>query len=408
MLLTPDPEVVIPRSFVRRLGIVLTLTVGACGPDGGAPVPDDLQVTEDTVAGVPRVTNRGTPAVWDLVHGAVVGSQAAMGDPRPDEFGRVGGVTLGPEGRLYVADELNDEIRVFGPEGTHQATWGRSGEGPGEFGALRNLAWVGDTLLALDYMVGRIAELDRDGGWLGHRPAPGRITGSPTLIRLYQLGPDEVVQWTLESGPEGMARGWIRHTAAGAEPSVPQPPLTPPEDPNIVCDHPDGSIHFFGRPFGGRLLVHPAPGGGTWIGWSADYRLALVGPAGDSLRLVERQWTPLPVSDDEWREATSDYRTFRDEQPSASCRPRDFERPRHKPAFTGLMVDAVGRLWVEALTSEGPRWEVFDGEGRLVASLPGFDHDTRTVPWLGDDEVAWVRADSLGVQRVHRARIARP
>ncbi|MFG0252166.1 MAG: 6-bladed beta-propeller, partial [Phycisphaerales bacterium JB038] len=346
--------------------------------------------------------------LWTLEPGAVVGSAAAAGAPRPDEFGRVSGVTLGPEGRLYVADEINDEIRVFDREGEHLASWGRSGEGPGEFGAIRNLAWVGDTLLALDYMVGRVAEFDRDGSWLGQRPAPGRVTGSPTVIRLYQLGPDEVVQWTLEATGSEMQQGWVRHTASGAQPTIPQPPLSPPENATIVCDHPSGSIHFFPRPFGGRLLVHPAAGGGTWIGWSADYRIARVDADGDTLQVVERAWAPLPVGDDEWRAATEDYRAFRESEPGASCRPRDFERTTNKPAFQTLMVDIAGRLWVEALTPEGTEWEVFDADGRLIARVPSFGHDPTTVPWLGVDEVAWVSADSLGVQRVHRARIARP
>jgi hypothetical protein len=353
------------------------------------------------------VHSRGTPPAWRLELGPVVGSNAALGEPAPDEFGRVGGITLDREGRLYVADELEDEIRVFGPDGGHVATWGRSGEGPGEFGALRNLAWVGDTLLALDYMVGRVAELDREGAWLGQRPAPGRVTGSPTLIRLYQLGPDEVVQWTLEASDGDMVRGWIRHTTAGAEPVIPQPPLHQAEPSMVVCDRPDGGISFFSRPFGGQGVLHPAPGGGTWVGWSAEYRLVLLGPGGDTLRVVERAWTPLPIGDDEWRAATEELRSFREEWPGASCRPRDFTRPEHKPAFERVMVDATGRLWVEAVTPEGTRWEIFDTRGWLVASIPGLDHDPRTVPWLGPDEIAWVSADTLGVQRVHRARLTR-
>ena len=41
-----------------------------------------------------------------------------------------------------------DEVRVFGLDGQHLRTFGRDGEGPGEFGDITSLAWVRDRLLA--------------------------------------------------------------------------------------------------------------------------------------------------------------------------------------------------------------------------------------------------------------------
>jgi DNA-binding beta-propeller fold protein YncE len=44
----------------------------------------------------------------------------------------VSGVALDASGKLYVVDPLNDQIRVFSPDGTPVAAWGESGTGPGQ------------------------------------------------------------------------------------------------------------------------------------------------------------------------------------------------------------------------------------------------------------------------------------
>ena len=42
-------------------------------------------------------------------------------------------VALGPDEEVFVADGRNREVRVFGLDGAYRRTFGREGEGPGEF-----------------------------------------------------------------------------------------------------------------------------------------------------------------------------------------------------------------------------------------------------------------------------------
>ncbi len=65
------------------------------------------------------------------------------------------GMALSEDGRLFVVDEANDNVRVFDAEGEPIATWGESGGGPGDF--LFSLAGWGDLAIAPD---GRIVVLD--------------------------------------------------------------------------------------------------------------------------------------------------------------------------------------------------------------------------------------------------------
>src|SRR5688500_8726079 len=48
-------------------------------------------------------------------------------------FGRVSGTVADGRGRIYVADALANEVRVFGADGAFLYRIGRAGQGPGEF-----------------------------------------------------------------------------------------------------------------------------------------------------------------------------------------------------------------------------------------------------------------------------------
>lgn len=48
----------------------------------------------------------------------------------PESFGRIAGLETDPEGRIYVADGLAYEIRVFDRTGRHLLSFGGKGRGP--------------------------------------------------------------------------------------------------------------------------------------------------------------------------------------------------------------------------------------------------------------------------------------
>ena len=126
------------------------ILLAACGSDGDPVDTPTLGVTTtiDTVDGTVRVTNSGTPPEWRLARVASIGPESLSGTGSPDEFGRIFDVALGPDDAVFVADGMNSEVRVFGIDGVHRRTFGRDGEGPGEFARLYSVAWLGDRLLA--------------------------------------------------------------------------------------------------------------------------------------------------------------------------------------------------------------------------------------------------------------------
>ena len=79
------------------------------------------------------------------------------------ELGRPMNLTIAGE-ELFVADYWNDRIEVFGLDGTPRRTIGRAGDGPGEFNAPGGVA-VGDNgdLFVADFYNQRVQHLDKGG-----------------------------------------------------------------------------------------------------------------------------------------------------------------------------------------------------------------------------------------------------
>lgn len=78
----------------------------------------------------------------------------------PQLFGRIGDIVADVEGRIHILDYENKESRVFGPAGAHLYSFGRQGEGPGEFQYPSQLALFEDGSLMVAGRSGRVQFFD--------------------------------------------------------------------------------------------------------------------------------------------------------------------------------------------------------------------------------------------------------
>ena len=396
------------RTHSRLLPTLLAATLPAACAEGDSTInPHTLTTTFDTINDVIHVTNSGTPAAWQLTRVVSIGPESVTEEEAPDEFGGVTAVALGPGGTVFVADAVNSEIRVFGLDGSHIRTFGRAGEGPGEFGNIYSIAWVGDRLLTLDPRLGRIGEFSAEGEWLEQRRTAGSISGSPTFIRFFPVGPDEAFRFALSPDRGSL---WVGLDSRGGTGDT-VPILTLQGDlpgmiKTIICEW-DRGTGYYPHTVGAKFVQHPASGGVMYSAWGYFYRIAVTGADGDTLRVIERSLPAEPVTDEAWAAGSAEYDEARERWPDASCNPRGYTRPERNSFIEEIFVAPDGKLWVEVIRNAGNRWEFFDAEGRLLGSVPAVPHKERTVPVFYADHLVTIRQDDLDLDHVDVWRLER-
>ncbi|HEX7051094.1 MAG TPA: 6-bladed beta-propeller [Longimicrobiales bacterium] len=385
---------------LRAWAVALLALAASCGErpshaaDGGG-----LRVSVDTTAGVVRVRNAGRPVEWSLTELLTLGSVGGGAVPAPDEFGRIGNVIADAAGRIYVADAIAHEVRVFGPDGALVRRIGREGGGPGEFGALQSIGWLGERLAVLDPRNGRLGLFSRTGEWLAQRPYMA-LTGSG--IRLYPAGAGELYMPMVRVTGAGTELVYIRQTLEGPADTLPyrrggtaRPSLS------VTCRHSAGrGISVYTADLAPEMLRVPAPGVHWAEAWTADYRIAFTAPTGDTVRIIERDLPRLPVSDAAWQREEAAFREFLDQFPDERCEPDGLQRPEAMARLRTITFDDVGRMWVERRGEGGFMLDAFDPAGRLLGEVAVPDRLERVPPFIRGDRLYLVVVDEFEVEYV--------
>lgn len=341
----------------------------------------------------------GPGEAWKVSEDLRIGSVDEEG---PALFGQVAAVEADPLGRVWVLDRQAKELRVFNAAGAHVRTVGREGGGPGELKDPIGLAWAPDgNLWVADPANARFSVFDTAGRFVESHPR--RVAG-------YSL------PWRGGFGPDGRLR-----EIAGVMP-VPGEPRSAllrfdaalqPVDTLLLPAHRGdqfelrtaSSMTAASVPFSPGQAFALDPRGGLWMGVTASYRLARLGPDGDTTRVVEREAPPVPVAAAERDEAIERMKWFTDR----GGRIDPGRIPARKPAYQHVIVDGDGGLWVRpALPAgeAGAAYDVFDPEGRYLGRvrLPG-GMDAFPPPVIRGGALYGVVQDSLGVAYVTRATI---
>lgn len=157
------------RTLTQLAAALAVLTV-ACG---GEDASMGAVATVDTISGVVVVRNEGAQWAeserWQIVEEFRVGDAAWGQNPAEElSYSRNTSVTLGPNGQIFVLEFATDRVAVFSGEGEFVRSFGRRGEGPGEFSSPMAMAWDGADRL-----------------WVGssHPPHRGHGSASPSGAR---------------------------------------------------------------------------------------------------------------------------------------------------------------------------------------------------------------------------------
>lgn len=191
-------------------------------PEGVCELPDGRLAVADTHYHRVVIFARG---------GAVLATWGKEGDG-PGEFRWPVSICCDPQGRIYVGEYGgNDRVQRFAADGTPQLSFGAFGSGPGKLQRPQGLGWRDGLIYVADTLNARIAVWTQDGAWRGEQAvgalnmpygcavdATGLVLadyGAQRLVRLDAAGA-VVVTWGVPGrGEAGLSTPWAATTDVG-------------------------------------------------------------------------------------------------------------------------------------------------------------------------------------------------
>ncbi|MGH7480976.1 MAG: 6-bladed beta-propeller [Longimicrobiales bacterium] len=349
----------------------------------------------------------------------------------PDEyiFGQVTSIAVGPDGSIYAYDAQVPALRKFASDGTYVATFGRQGNGPGEYEQATGLAVAPDGRVFLhDPRNVRVNVYSPEGESLAHIRVPSSLFTSNTL--LFGTEGDiyaKALLGEIESG-RPWPIGFIHYDSTGALlDSIPPPDIPGPPPPLMTAE---------GEMVRAQLAVpfHPRP---EWTftplgyfvtGTGERYEVTVHRP--DRPLRIERELSPAAVDPEEAEQHRARIeRRLLDVQPGWRWDGPDV--PSMKPYFKGLYTGLDGRIWVyryvqaepvvrdsvtlaaDTTGELSPRYwrepivfDVFEPDGRFLGEVH-MPQGARLSVMAGGQAWGIVR-DSLDVQYIRRWQVDFP
>lgn len=429
------PSTPAPRSFsrtvprrrrVRLAPWVLAGVLVLAGCRGSGDLRETLMLGgEYDTSGVAIVERRAVPPdlpVWTIADSPTVRIGRANGQGA-DVFGSIAAVAATSSGDIVVADLRPVGVLQFDRAGGLRFRAGRSGEGPGEFRSVASLMVTpGDSLVILERAPPRAIVFDPKGAHIRttslssddaerHGAMEYRgILDNGTIVATRAVRAGSIIrrdhrrflnELTLLD-PVGAT---VHRGASFFDPILFSERVTIPQ-PN----GPVSAVVMRTPPIAGRA-VYAVRGVHVAVGVQGRGEILIHDTVGNVVRILRPPgWGILTDRDRYLRHAvaldTGSSGAALGESPEVTAS----HLPDTLPGFERIMLDAVGRLWVEEYVPEyevrEASWWVFDLGGQFVARTrfpSGF------VPHqIEANEVIGVTRDEADIPFVERRRIERP
>lgn len=407
----------------------------ACSSGGQGGSMAEWVAVYDTI-GDTVVVRTLSGSIWrdtaDLVPEVSIGM---FDGPEEYIFGDVVSLAVGPDGTIYVMDRQVPALRVYEPDGTYRTTFGREGEGPGEYkrpdGGLNVLA--DGRVVLKDPSNARIQVYSPQGEALD----TWRIRGNFNTSRRMVVDRKDRVHPLILLDPEASVTDWrtglVQISPDGMPGDTLEIPDTPWEEPDIVATHEteDGGTNMSVNsvPFGPNEHAVLSPRGYFIHAITTEYALTLLRTDGPALR-IEKEFTPVAVSAGE-----------RDEEEAGAIKSMRYTDPNWrwngppipdvKPPFSRFYAGEDGTVWVavhqpakrmedptfdptdpDALPDEWREpllFDVFDEDGSYLGAVRAPDgFSGYPQPIFTRDWVLGVVRDEFDVQTVVKFRVELP
>jgi hypothetical protein len=328
-----------------------------------------------------------------------------------ETFGNIAALVFDAEDNLYVLDAGNTRVFVFDRDGRHVRSFGRRGQGPGEFGFPAGLSVLRNGEIVVgDVMRGALQRFAPDGS-----PLPSHDTGAvrPSgRLAAHPHGGVVATAVTMSMQMEGRQptprvrelRWW---PADGGESRA---LYTAPEQNQALVGTDRLRLHM-PLAFAPQLHWGVLPNGDVAVNVVEEYRIEIVGADGRTKRVIERPIAPRRVTErdrEAYRERQAGSRVVLGGAGNVDARAvaqleaslANVEFNERIPVIRAFAVDPFGRLWVQRFTEVGEADAPIDliaPDGSYMGTLPA-----QRMPnaFSATGRIAYLEADDLGVPRV--------
>jgi hypothetical protein len=338
-----------------------------------------------------------------------------------------GGLSVGRDGTIAFSQNQDGTIRYFDANGASLGTFGRRGQGPGEFQQVVRLTWIADTLVVSDQINRRLTSITPDRKlvrtipWLSAVSMPSRSANDAPRFRVgfprmrYADG-SQLLSVTVAVGsptpdwPGGEKPGVpiIRVDSTGAfQRLVAWSPRQP-------CDIPWDAGSGMGSgtmpvPFCAQVIEEVAPDGSRMLlafpetGAAPSFRVVALGATGDTLFARSFRYQPVSIS-----------RSVRDSARATRARGSQSQReaaarlpiPESYPPVARVIAGRDETSWIELYVAGGGRlWHVVDATGAVIGKV-AMPPDNQLM--VVSRSALWaIETDADGLQHIVRYRVTR-
>ena len=393
---------------IRSTLAFIALATLACQQDGEAPVGPGIEVRGS--AGIRIVENArpadGSRVGWWIGPEPMISIGVVEGED-PYMLDQVADATRLPDGRIVVANWGTGELRVFDGDGHHLDSWGRAGEGPSDFSPLvYAAAWPGDSIAAWYTGAAGIAVYDSQGrfgrtfvlrsgesvGWLRPRPVDVIAAGSILSMREIEDADSAIVEIWDGNGMLSVSMG------------------THPSREKIIMTDERGVQ--YNEPLGyGRQLVTGLWGDLVVVSPTSLYEIRAWRGDGSLDRIIRRDHILRSPTEADRQLLVEDQMARIQQTPGVPEQMLEMARGHLSrvpfaesfPAFSSVLGDAIGNLWVEEYEfpledRPGVLWTVFDPDGKVLGFVE--TPEGLEIFEIGEDYILGRTEDELEVQYV--------
>jgi hypothetical protein len=261
-------------------------------------------------------------------------------------FSTIRSLAVDDAGNIYVLDEKENHVLAFDSTGNHLRTFGRAGQGPGEFSLALTMGLTNRDEIVIEDYRNRLVYYSTEGEHIRDIPCAKtgvrRVTvdSSGNILGIVIVRDEERSRYELNKYDPELN---LLHNL-GSTPT--------PSSSNEGFD-----------PFSGTIYYTFDKDDRVVSGVPDRYEIKIFDTAGNLDKKITRDYDPVEITEEEKKEVEEEM-------------PQEIKLkiPKYHNAFRRFSTDDEGRIfvmtWEHIQGSEWYYYDVFDSEGRYLAKIP--------------------------------------